>query len=188
MSGCDSTLQFSNNHEAERNIHRIFQFLALLARPPKATLPAETDWLRRNHKGPTVSTRDIETITGAAPTDIELAFKALSEADLLFREETEDGPVYALKRSWCALFFDVEKYGWTRFGATLRIAAEGTEANKANTTNRWGIFELHNSGHIVTVDCRAYDQQSSWATDKGKAALKVLEIFFPPDAVFPIAL
>lgn len=180
MNGCDVTLRISNNQETERNIHRIFQFLSIVARPPKGAWSEETEWRRKDHKGPRVSTHDIEAVTGAAPADIELALKTLNEVDLLFCENTEDGPVYALKRFWNGLFLDVEKYGWTRFGETLRRAAAATESKKASTTNRWGNWELHNSGHIVTIEYdQAFDEQFSYATEKGKAALKVLEIFFP---------
>lgn len=158
---------------------RVIKFLALIARPPQGGYPQETEWLRRTHTGPHTSEADIAAVTGVDPSAVKAAMEALDAADFLSVAETGGEASYALKRAWSRLLLDVEKHGWTREGKTLRDAVMAGDG-WASTTNFWGNWELHSDGYITTRELRGgIDQQASRATEKGLAALKVLQVLYP---------
>ncbi len=161
------------------DVLRVIKFLALIARPPQGGYPQETEWLRRTHTGPHTSEADIAAVTGVDPSAVKAALEALEAANFLSVEDTGGEASYALKRAWSRLLLDVEKHGWTREGKTLRdsvMAGDGW----ASTTNFWGNWELHSDGYITTRELSGgIDQQASKATEKGVAALSVLQVLFP---------
>jgi DNA-binding transcriptional ArsR family regulator len=179
MHQLDINLAFSDDERGQRDVLRVIQFLALTARPPKGSYPEETDWIRRTHEGPHTSATDIAAVTGVEPSVVMIALKALEAADFLSVEETGEEKTYALKRAWSRLLLDVEKHGWTHEGKTLRDAVMAGNG-EASTTNFWGNWELHSEGYIITRELSGgIDQQASRATEKGVAALKVLQVLFP---------
>jgi hypothetical protein len=179
MQQMNINFAFSDNESVQRDVLRVLRFLALIARPPKGGYPDETDWLRRTHEGPHTSEADIVASSGADASAVKIALDALKAADFLSVEESDDGATYALKRAWSRLLLDVEKHGWTREGKTLRDAVMAGDG-WASTTNFWGNWELHSEGYIITRELAGgIDQQASRATEKGVAALKVLQVLYP---------
>jgi hypothetical protein len=179
MPQIDINLAISDNERVQRDVLRVINFLALIARPPKGSYPEETNWIRRTHEGPHTSAADIAAVTGVQPSAVKLALDALKAADFLSVEKAGDEEAFALKRAWSRLLLDVEKHGWTREGKTLRNAVMAGDG-WASTTNFWGNWELHSDGYITTRELSGgFDQQASRATEKGVAALKVLQVLFP---------
>jgi hypothetical protein len=175
-------LRFSQNQESEKKIHQIFRLLYVVARPPAGGYSEQTEWLRRSHRGPLLSLNDIRAITGASLNEANLALNALDNSGFLETETKPEGAAYALKRYYANLFLDIEAHGWSRWGETLRKAIAAGD-KYASTTQNWGHWELHNDGYIITKEYEnSFDEQFSTSTGKGREALKVLEIFFPPDA------
>ncbi len=141
-------LRISDNPTTERNIDKVYKFLSVVARPPKGSFAEETEWLRRDHKGPLVSIPDICSATGASVCDVELALQALNAVDLLAQDETPDGMTYALKRYWSRLFLDIEQHGWAQVGETLRMVIAAGNAY-VGTTSSLGRWELHERPSVL---------------------------------------
>lgn len=187
MTQTNINLSFADIEGVQQDVLRVLHFLALTARPPKGSYSEETNWLRRTHEGPHTSAQDIAAVSGADSSVVNIALEALKAADFLSVEKSGEEPTYALKRAWSRLLLDVEKHGWTREGKTLRDAVMAGDG-WASTTNAWGNWELHSEGYITTRELNGgIDQQASRATEKGVAALKVLQVLFPVGAILSAA-
>jgi len=146
MTQTDISPCFSDNQAVQRDVLRVFRFLALIAKPPKGGYDEETNWLRRTHEGPHTSVADIAAVSGADISAVKIALDALNAADFLSVENSDGVEAYALKRAWSRLLLDVEKYGWTREGKTLLDAVTAGDG-WASTTNFWGNWQLHSEGY-----------------------------------------
>jgi hypothetical protein len=163
--------------EPTDNVGRVLKLLFLIAKPPADDFNA--DWLRRSYEGPMIARSDIMDVTGTDEDDVDDALALLEAAGFLRTSIVQGVEKFALKRTWSPLFEDVEAHGWTKFGRTL-LKVLSAQGEWIDNTNQPGLWELQDGDFIETVASKTmFDTQYSRAREKGFAALKVLNVYFP---------